>query len=243
MPMVPWVTAYIYAKYRVRVEGIENIPDGPAMLVANHLIFDDSLAIAAIYANAKDKPLRLGAKAEYFEGGGINDRHWFGKPIQKFVTDTRQLPIYRESNRRGNVDLAKEIKSRFDEGEAMLFHAEGTRSPDGRLNKFKLGAAAFAIKNSVPLVPVSIMYPDHHPLRRPIAEVKFGEPLLPEQYGLHFHHYPFIPDGIVDAVAPRMMRQSDRVAAVTDVLESRVAELSGQEQSGVFIDPYTKEAA
>lgn len=243
MNMVPWVNAYLKLRHKLVAEGTENIPDGAAMFVANHLAFDDSLAIAAVYANLKQKPLRLGAKSEYFEGKGIDNKGLMGKPIKKFVVDTQQIPVYRESNSRGTVDFSKEVKKRFQKDEALLLHAEGTRSPDGKLHKFKYGAASLAIKNSVPIVPVSITYPKRHFPLRDIALVQFGEPLLPADYGMEFTHYPLIPDALVDAAAPRLMNQRERVAAVTDILEARVAEMSGQERSPEYANPYNKDVA
>ncbi|MDB5180132.1 MAG: phospholipid/glycerol acyltransferase [Candidatus Saccharibacteria bacterium] len=240
MNMVPWVNTWLAMRHVMRHQGMENIPDGPAMFVANHLAFDDSLAIAAVYANTQNKPLRLGAKAEYFQGKGVNNRGFFGKTIQKFVVDTQQIPVFRDNDRKGSVQLAKDIKHRFAIGESVLLHAEGTRSLDGRLNRFKYGAAAFAIKNSVPLVPVSITYEEQRFSPRSIAEVTFGKPLTPVDYGMEFQHFRLLPDGLVDAVAPRMMNQTDRIVAVTNILERRIAEMSGQKRSGYYLDPHTK---
>jgi 1-acyl-sn-glycerol-3-phosphate acyltransferase len=39
-------------------------------------------------------------------------------------------------------------------GQSFLIYPEGTRSPDGRLQDFKKGASALAIKAGVPIVPV-----------------------------------------------------------------------------------------
>jgi len=39
---------------------------------------------------------------------------------------------------------------------SVLFFAEGTRSEDGKLQPFKKGAAAFALKAQLPLVPVGV---------------------------------------------------------------------------------------
>lgn len=249
MDMVPWVNAYLKLRHKLVVEGTEHIPEGPAMFVANHLAFDDSLAIAAVYANTQNKPLRLGGKKEYFDGDGITLKGPFGikiekflgKPIQKFVTDSRQIPISRESDRKGTIELKNEIKRRFAIGESILLHAEGTRSIDGRLNKFKYGAASFAIKNSVPIVPVSIMYEKQRFSPRSVAEITFGQPLMPVDYGMEFRHFPFLPNGLVDAATPYVMNQNQRIAKVTDILEQRVAEMSGQERSGYYLHPYTKQ--
>jgi 1-acyl-sn-glycerol-3-phosphate acyltransferase len=240
MDMVPWVDRYLHLRHKLVVEGTENIPEGPAMLVANHLAFDDSLAIASAYAHAMNRPLRLGAKSEYFEGKGVNNKGLFGKTIQKFVIDTQQIPVYRDSDRNGTVQLNKHVKRLFARGESLLFHGEGTRSTDGRLNRLKPGAATFAIKNSVPIEPVSITYEKMQFSLRTIALVQFGKPLMPVDYGMEFHHYPLIPDRLIDAVVPRMMSQKERTAKVTDILEEDIARMSGQERSGYFLDPYTK---
>lgn len=241
MKTVPFVMAYLKLKYpHIHTTGRENIPEGPAMFVANHLRFDDSLIIAAAYAHYMKRPIRLGAKSEYFEGLGINNKGLLGKPIKKFVDSTQQIPVYRSDNMRGAVTLGKEIKHRFGMGEAILLHAEGTRSTDGRLNKFQLGAAGFAIKYSVPLVPTSITYPKFGLLTVPHLE--FGEPLMPPDYGMEFTHYQLVPDGVIDTFVPRLMKQSDRIAAVSNIAEQRVAAMSGQERSGVLLDPYAKNA-
>lgn len=240
MQAVPIITTYLKLKYpHIRTLGKEHIPEGPAMFVANHLRVDDSLIIAAAYAHYMKRPLRLGAKSEYFEGLGINNKGLLGKPIKRFVDATQQIPVYRADSARGAVTLGKALKYRFDIGESVLLHGEGTRSPDGRLNKFQIGAAAFAIKYGVPLVPTSITYPRRGIITVPTLE--FGEPLTPQDYGMEFHHYQLLPDGLVDAVAPRVMKQSERAAMVSAIAEQRVAAMSGQEQSGLLIDPYDKE--
>jgi len=240
MQAVPFISAYLKLKYpHIHTTGRENIPEGPAMFVANHLRVDDSLVIAAAYAHYMKSPLRLGAKSEYFEGLGINNKGLFGKSMKRFVESTQQIPVYRSDNMRGAVSLAKDIKYRFGMGESILLHAEGTRSTDGRLNKFQHGAAGFAIKYSVPLVPTSITYPKKGLFTVPTLE--FGEPLNPQDYGMEFPHFQLLPDSIVGAVAPRIMKQSERIAAVSDIAEQRVAEMSGQERSGILLDPYNKD--
>jgi|GEM_PF-760834 len=239
MKVFPFVSAAYRLKYHFDVEGEERIPKGPSMLVANHLRFDDSVIIAAIFAKHTGRPLRLGAKSEYFEGAGINNKGRLGKTMKKFVESTRQLPVHREDNARGTAALAKAIKERFADGDSVLLHAEGTRSLDGRMNKFKHGAAAFAIKNAVPIVPVGISYDRPHHLRTH-AHVTFGEPLVPHGYGMETHHIPMIPDSVMESIEPRIMNQRERTDKVTHVLEDRVAELSGQEQSGFYLDPYKK---
>lgn len=242
MDVLPFISKYIKLKYALNISGLENIPEGPAMLVANHLRFDDSLIIAAAFANYVKQPLRLGAKSEYFEGGGINNKGLLGKPIQRFVENTQQIPVYREDSFKGAATLAKAIKYRFSIGESVLLHAEGSRSPDGRLHKFKQGAAAFAIKYGVPIVPVGISYDDRRIFQRTFVDLQFDQALMPQDYGTEFRHYRHIPDGLVNAVAPRFMKQSERAAKATEVLEARIGRMTNQELSGEFINPYAKKS-
>ena len=131
----------------------------------------------------------------------------------------------RDGDRKGSVQLGESIKSTFSLGESLLLHGEGTRSIDGRLNRLKRGAAVYAIKYSVPLVPVGITYPKEKWHRSDI-EVSFGRPLALPQYGAEFSDVPLSPDGFA--------------SAVTNIAENSIAEMTGQERSGYHLDPYTK---
>ena len=237
MALAPYILAAMRAKFDIRVEGADNIPDEPAMFVANHLRFADSLIGAAVYTQRKHLPLRLGAKSGYFEGTGIDDNGKYGFLMKQFVTRTGQIPVYREDVARGFAVLSNETKKAFDSGESVLLHAEGTRSLDGKLNKFKTGAASLAIKNMVPIVPMSFSYgePTGNIWKRTPVEVAFGEPLEPLDYGLEIKPVPHVPQHLVETITrtARTVRRSERIHHVTDVLEQRVSELSGQERSGV----------
>jgi 1-acyl-sn-glycerol-3-phosphate acyltransferase len=235
MQALPLISAYLKLKYpHIRTLGRENIPDGPAMFVANHIEVDDSLIIAATYAHYMKSPLRLGAKSEYFEGLGIDNQGKFGKTMKRFVESTQQIPVYRADNVRGAVSLGKDIKYRFGKGESVLLHAEGTRTDDGRMNKFQTGAAAFAIKYGVPFVPTSITYPKKGIFT--IPTVQFGAPLELPNYGVDFSELPVANGGMM----PPEMKQGEFIKLVSEVAEHRVAAMSGQEQSGILLDPYAK---
>src|SRR6185436_9060668 len=71
------------------------------------------------------------------------------------------------------------------DGWSVLVFPEGTRSADGWVGRFRLGAAALAVENRVPVVPVSIRgsyaamprgrgWP--RPGRMPVS-VRFGDPV------------------------------------------------------------------
>lgn len=73
-------------------------------------------------------------------------------------------------------------------GISAFFFAEGTRSPDGSLRKFKKGGVMLALKTGLPIVPITIsgsfdLMPKHTARVRPgIVKVIIGDPIDPSPY-------------------------------------------------------------
>ncbi|MGH9716359.1 MAG: lysophospholipid acyltransferase family protein [Candidatus Acidiferrales bacterium] len=128
------------AGIRFRVEGRDNIPARGCVFACNHVSNADSLVLVLAI------PRRVSILAK---------RGVFRIPI--LAIGFRQasfVPVDRRA-RESSVDLdavAKLLKS----GLSFLIFAEGTRSPDGRLRRFKKGAALMAIRAGAPVVPVAI---------------------------------------------------------------------------------------
>lgn len=66
------------------------------------------------------------------------------------------VPIYRGEQRSKNEALATRIHKVVEEGASLLFFPEGTRSSDGRLQRFRSGAFQTAVRESLPIVPLVI---------------------------------------------------------------------------------------
>lgn len=160
------------ALYRVRVEGLENIPDGPAIVAANHISFLDSLFIPL----AIPRRVTYLAKAEYWDSWKTR---WFFELVG-------QIPVRRDNSAKAQAAL--------DAGKRVLSHdgllgiyPEGTRSPDGRLYRGKTGVGRMASEVGVPVIPVGligtreIMPKDAKmPALRGDVTVRFGAPLRSE---------------------------------------------------------------
>jgi 1-acyl-sn-glycerol-3-phosphate acyltransferase len=75
-------------------------------------------------------------------------------------------------------------------GQSFLIYPEGTRSPDGRLQRFKKGAVVMAIKAGVPIVPIAcsgaqkIMEKRSMVIRPGEILVEFLEPIDASRYSL-----------------------------------------------------------
>jgi 1-acyl-sn-glycerol-3-phosphate acyltransferase len=125
---------------RSRAEGVENIPAGPCLFAANHTSNIDPPAIM------KCIPRRVAILAK---------KSLFAIPIVGPAFRVgRFVPVDRSNAEEAMASL--ELAAKYmKEGTSFLIYPEGTRSPDGRLLRFKSGAFALAIKTGVPVVPVA----------------------------------------------------------------------------------------
>ncbi len=147
--------------YRVRVEGLDNVPaDGAAILAGNHLAVCDSFFLPL----ALRRRITFVAKAEYFEDPKTA---WFFRAAG-------QIPIKRDggSSSERALESAREV---LEAGGLFGIYPEGTRSPDGRLYKGHTGVARLALQEAQTIgraIPRFFM---------PIT-IKIGAPMNFERY-------------------------------------------------------------
>ena len=157
--MAYWVIKFVLTPilrffYRVRVEGIENVPrNGAAILAGNHLSFCDSIFLPMVLR----RRVTFVAKAEYFEDPKTA---WFFRAVG-------QIPIKREggSASRRALETAAEV---LQQGNLFGIYPEGTRSPDGRLYKGHSGVARLAFETGAPVLAVAMIGTD---VVQPIGQV------------------------------------------------------------------------
>lgn len=162
------------AVYRPVVSGAQHIPTtGPVILAANHQSFADEFFIPL----GARRQVFYFAKAEYFTTPGLR-----GKAMASFFHGMGQVPVERGDTRSAAavIDIGVEV---LGEGKALGIFPEGTRSPDGKLYKFRTGVARLALRSGAPVVPVGLIGtrdvqpPDSRRWHRKPVEVHFGAPL------------------------------------------------------------------
>jgi len=189
--------------WRVRVEGIENIPDdGPAILASNHVSFCDSIFLPLVLR----RRVTFVAKAEYFDDPKTA---WFFRAVG-------QIPIRRTggSAAMAALDSAADV---LEGGHLFGIYPEGTRSPDGRLYKGKTGVARLALRCQVPVLACAMVGTD---AVQPIGQVKpnlFRPVTIRIGAPMDFARYYDRPTD------PKVLRQ------ITDEIMFELRELSGQE--------------
>lgn len=144
---------------KIRVAGTENIPPGVCIFMANHTSNADAPAVVG----AIPRRISILAKESLFRvpvvGQAFRAAHF--------------VPVNRENREEAiaSVDRAVEV---IRQGTSFLVYPEGTRSPDGRLQRFKKGAFVMAIKSGAPIVPV-VCAGAHRVIRKKEWRIRPGE--------------------------------------------------------------------
>jgi 1-acyl-sn-glycerol-3-phosphate acyltransferase len=124
---------------KVRIKGLERIPPGVCLFVANHTSAADAPAVVG----AIPRQIAVLLKESLFKWPIVGQAFWSAHfiPVNRGVRDSAIA----------SVEKATEA---LKGGQSFLIYPEGTRSPDGRLQEFKKGAVVMAIKAGVPIVPL-----------------------------------------------------------------------------------------
>jgi 1-acyl-sn-glycerol-3-phosphate acyltransferase len=199
----------VHLVYRPRAEGTEHVPaTGAAILASNHLSAADWIFMPM----SVRRRVTFLAKAEYFTGTGLK-----GFLRRAFFSGAGQVPIDRSSASAAEDAIQTGIRI-LREGKLLGIYPEGTRSPDGRLYRGKIGVARMALETGAPVVPVAMVYGRRKlpfGLTLTSVEVRFGTPL-------DFSRY----EGLA---GDRFVERS-----ITDEIMYEIMELSGQEYVDVY---------
>ncbi|MDD2413211.1 MAG: lysophospholipid acyltransferase family protein, partial [Bacteroidales bacterium] len=160
--------------FRIRGEGMQNIPDGPCSIAPNHQSYIDGLFVASFLKRKVIKETYFYAKKKH-----VNNA------ILRFLARTNNVIVMDIDG-----DLKESIQkmaAALKEGKKVIIFPEGTRSQNGELGEFKKTFAILSTELDVPVVPVTIIGADRAlpvgaKVPRPWVKVgvEFLEPIHPE---------------------------------------------------------------
>ena len=161
------------AGIKVVIEGIEKFrTDAPQIVVSNHQSWFDVFTLAA----ALPVRYRFVAKKELAEIP-VFGRGWRG---------CGHVSVDR-GNKQAAIDALDQAWREIHEDRlTMVLFPEGTRSLDGRLQRFKKGAFVLAVQGQVPLVPIAvlgsrdIMRKGSNSIRTGTITIRIGDPISTE---------------------------------------------------------------
>ncbi len=139
-----------------RIEGIENLPDSPAIIFSKHQSTWETLCFIARFP-----PAAYVAKRELlwipFFGWGM--------------AALRYITIDRSSGRKAIEKLVIQAKDRLARGLWIIVFPEGTRRPPGASPQYKIGGAVMAVESGALVVPVALnsgeFWPRHSLIKWP----------------------------------------------------------------------------
>ncbi|MFG2028811.1 lysophospholipid acyltransferase family protein [Streptomyces sp. NPDC048825] len=197
----------LWLLFRPRIEGLEHVPaQGAAIVAGNHLSFADALLMPTVL----NRRITFLAKAEYFTAPSLG-----GRLTALVLRRAGQIPVDRSGGAAGQAALRKGLGV-LAKGELLAIYPEGTRSPDGRLYRGKVGVAVLALTAQVPVIPCAMVgtfaiWPSGRVLPRltPVT-IRFGKPLDFSRFA-------------------GMAHRKTVLRAVTDEIMYAIRRLSGQE--------------
>lgn len=171
--LLPFIEVMAHPK----VEGREWVTEleRPVIFAANHSSHaDTSLVLHALSDRARDRTV-VAAAADY----------WYKRPLLGNVVGLflNTFPFSRTGGAKEQLHSASQL---LKAGWNLVFFAEGSRSPDGRIQEFKPGVGFLAKETGTPVVPLHIrgahrIMPKGQtlPLPGPVR-VRIGKPMTPQ---------------------------------------------------------------
>ncbi len=185
IPLVPlrWavrggIGLFMHSWVRIEAVGLNHVPlSGPFVLAANHGSHLDSAAVLTAVA-----PSVRGTSRRVYVAGA--EDYFFNTRLKSVVfgqlCDT--IPFDRMADGVGGLRRCAQV---LGQDQGLLVFPEGTRSLDGEIQSFKVGAAVLAVEAQAPIVPVHIsnayeLLPKGRRFCRPgVVTVVFGKPIQP----------------------------------------------------------------
>ncbi len=166
-PPVGWL---MRRRYRVRLHGVEHVPnEGPVIFAGNHIGVIDGPLLATYVPRVAHALTKL----EMFSGF-----------LGWFLRQSGQIPLDRDHTDPAAVRSTLAV---LRDGGAVIIFPEGTRG-DGELGTFHRGAAYFALASGASVVPVMIFgtrepggASSSLPPKRGTIDMVFGTPFTVEQ--------------------------------------------------------------
>jgi len=139
---IAWILMNVM--YRVRIRGIEAIPDqGPALLVCNHISYADALVVMG----SVRRPVRFVMYYKIFDMPVAKQVFRWAKAIP--IAGFKEDPVIME---RAFEEVSRELK----DGNIVCIFPEGGLTRDGEIADFRPGVERILARDPVPVVPMAL---------------------------------------------------------------------------------------
>ncbi len=175
--VVEWAVVRIL-NIRFVVEGLENIPDSPFVLLSKHQSAWETLFVQDFVPQnrfcvfiLKKELLRIPLVGQAF-------------------TALNMIAINRQNAQKSLNEMLTEGKNRLENNFVVVIFPEGTRTAPGTQGRYKAGGAQLAIHAQVPVVPVAhnagVFWPRNRFLKKSgTVQVKIGKAIDSKNFSAH----------------------------------------------------------
>ncbi len=125
---------------RYQVEGVENIPEGNAVIMCKHQSTWETLALQVIFPPQVWVMKRELLKVPFFGWG---------------LAMLEPIAIDRKARGKARQQLIEQGTQRLEAGRWVVIFPEGTRIPPGKKGRYALGGASLAHSSGYPVVPMA----------------------------------------------------------------------------------------
>jgi 1-acyl-sn-glycerol-3-phosphate acyltransferase len=126
--------------FRGEIVGMENFPtSGPFLIASNHASHLDPPFVGS----------QVSRQMRFFARKSL----WNTRILAWWLDMVETIPVERDS---GDVGAIKRVLQALKDNRVVVLFPEGTRSPDGHLQKPKAGVGLMACKTGVPVVPCHV---------------------------------------------------------------------------------------
>ncbi|MDQ5822989.1 MAG: 1-acyl-sn-glycerol-3-phosphate acyltransferase [Chloroflexota bacterium] len=154
--------------FRVRVSGLEKVPDSPVIVCANHLGWTDPFLVL-LFLPVEPRIYVLGEQE-------VRRISWF----RRVIIDALQIMVALDRDK--PMQALRTMEGVLHKGGSLLIFPEGRLGDEeGRLCELQEGAAHLSQKSGVPLLPVGLTGTSKLWLRRSLT-VRIGNPIAAQEF-------------------------------------------------------------
>jgi 1-acyl-sn-glycerol-3-phosphate acyltransferase len=199
-------TAFVLSVIPVRVSGLDTLPPGHSVVVANHASYVDGFLLKAY----------LPARFSFVIKGEMRNI-----PVVHFLLRRAGSRFVERFTTAGSSRDARQIVKAAQDGQSLAFFAEGTFRAEPGIDRFRPGAFVAATRGAMPLVPVAIsgtreMLRAHTWLPRPRRlSVSILDPIPPGDFAFSDHRKlaEVARQRIIEATGEADLKNSEAAAA------------------------------
>lgn len=151
--------------FRVTTNGQENLPEqGPYVIAPNHVSHLDPMLLAAALSQDQLAQMYWAARS------GATQKNVIRRTASRLA---KTIPVDGGTSAHYSLAFGSAVLER---GNILVWFPEGTRSFDGKLQRFKTGLGRLLMQHQVPVVPVYLSGA-HEAMPRGSAFPRFGTPI------------------------------------------------------------------